>query len=125
MFMEIMQAQAQALAEPQERPLKAQTPETYWGKSHIEYYHFCQQCEDHFETSGATGMNCNPFVASFFRGSISIRWTQYKRRHESATPITWSNFKTFLWKDFESSQAFIDSIWSKFRRDSQYQLKEA
>ena len=49
-FMETTQAQAQALAEPWERPLKARTPETYWGKSHMECYHFCQQCEDHFET---------------------------------------------------------------------------
>ena len=51
--------------------------------------------------------------------------TQHNRRHESATPITWSEFKAFLRKDLGSSQAFIDSIWSKFRRDSQYQLEEA
>ena len=70
-------------------------------------------------------MNCIPFAASFFRGSISIRWAQHKRRHKNATPITWSNFKTFLQKDLGSLQAFIDSIWSKFRRDSQYQLEEA
>ena len=123
-FMETTQAQAQVLAEPRERPLKARTPETYWGKSHMECYHFCQQCEDHFETSGATGMNRTPFVASFLRGSISLRWAQHKRRHESATPITWPEFKAFLRKDLGSSQAFIDSIWSKFRRDSQYQLGE-
>ena len=123
MFIETIQAQA--LAEPQERPLKARTPETYWGKSHMECYHFCQQCEDHFETSGATGMNRTPFAASFLRGSISLRWAQHKRRHESATPITWPEFKAFLRKDLGSSQAFIDSIWSKFRRDSQYQLEEA
>ena len=91
----------------------------------MECYHFCQQCEDHFETSGATGMNRTPFAASFLRGSISLRWAQHKRRHESATPITWSEFKAFLRKDLGSSQAFIDSIWSKFRRDSQYQLEEA
>ena len=72
-FMETTQAQAQALAEPRERPLKARTPETYWGKSHMECYHFCQQCEDHFKTSGATGINCTPFAASFLRGSISLR----------------------------------------------------
>ena len=124
-FMETTQAQAQALAEPRERPLKARTPETYWGKSHMECYHFCQQCEDHFETSGATGMNHTPFAASFLCGSISLRWAQHKRRHESATPITWLEFKAFLHKDFGSSQAFIDSIWSKFRRDSQNQLEEA
>ena len=41
-FMETTQAQAQAVAEPQKQPLKAWTPETYWGKSHIECYHFCQ-----------------------------------------------------------------------------------
>ena len=39
-FMET--TQAQALAEPQERSLKARTPEIYLGKSHIECYHFCQ-----------------------------------------------------------------------------------
>ena len=41
MFMEMMQAQAQALAEPQKRPLKARTPETYFRKSHMDCYHFC------------------------------------------------------------------------------------
>ena len=72
-FMETTQAQAQALAEPREHSLKAKTPETYWGKFHIECYHFCQQCENHFKTSGATGINYIPFAASFFRGSISLR----------------------------------------------------
>ena len=70
-------------------------------------------------------MNCTPFAASFLRGSINIRGAQHKRRHESATSITWSDFKTFLQKDLGSSQAFIDSIWSKFRRNSQYQPEEA
>ena len=124
-FIETTQAQVQALAEPRKRPLKARTPETYWGQSYMECYHFCQQCEDYFETSGATGMNRTPFAASFLRGSISIRWAQHKRRHKSATPITWSDFKTFLQKDLGSSQAFIDSIWSKFNKDSQYQLEKA
>ena len=36
-----------------------------------------------------------------------------------------SDFKTFLQKNLRSSQAFIDSILSKFRKDSQYQLEEA
>ena len=119
-FMKMTQAQAQVLAEPQEQLLKAQTLEIYWGKSHMECYHFCQQCEDHFKTSGITGINCTPFAALFLRGSISIKWAEHKCRHESATPITWSDFKTFLQKDLGSLQAFIDSIWSKFRRDSQY-----
>ena len=41
-FIETTQAQVQALAEPQKRPFKAQTPKTYYDKSHIEYYHFYQ-----------------------------------------------------------------------------------
>ena len=123
--MEFTQAQTQALAKSWERLFKAKTPKTYWGKFHMECYHFCQKCENHFKTSGATGMNRTPFAASFLDGSISLRWAQHKRRHKSATPITWSEFKAFLQKDLGTSQAFIDSIWSKFRRDSQYQLEEA
>ena len=91
----------------------------------MECYHFCQQCKDNFETSVATEINCTLFAASFLHSSISIRWAQYKRRHKSATPITWSNFKAFFRKNLESSQAFIYNIWSKFRRDSQYLLEEA
>ena len=70
-------------------------------------------------------MNCTPFAATFFCGAISLKWAQHKRRHKRAIPITWSEFKAFLQKDLGSSQAFIDSIWSKFRSDSQYQLEEA
>ena len=66
--------QAQALTKPQERLLKARTLETYWGKSHIECYYFYQKYKDHLETSGAIGMNHTPFAASFFCGSISLRW---------------------------------------------------
>ena len=87
-FMETTQAQAQALAERWECSLKTRTPETYWGKSYIECYHFCQQSENHFEISGASGMNRTPFAASFLCGSITLRWAQHKRRHKSATLIT-------------------------------------
>ena len=101
-FIETTQAQAQALAEPRERLLKARTPETYFKKSHMDYYHFCQQCEDYFETSGATRMNRTPFAATFLRGAISLRWAQHKQHHKRATPITWSEFKAFLQKDLGS-----------------------
>ena len=40
-FMETTQAQAQVLAEPRERSLKAKTPEAYSGKSHMDCYYFC------------------------------------------------------------------------------------
>ena len=126
-FMKVFRetTQAREQLEPRERPLKARTSETYSGKSHINYYYFYQQCEDYFETSSATRMNRNLFAATFFRGVISPRWAQHKRRHKHATFITWSEFKAFLQKDLGNSQAFIDSIWSMFRRDSQYQLEKA
>ena len=37
----------------------------------------------------------------------------------------WPEFKNFLQKDLGDSQVFIDSIWSKFRKNSQHQLEEA
>ena len=55
-----------------EQPLKAKIPEMYYGKSNIDCYHFCQQCEDHFKTAGATGTNRTLFAAFFFCGSISV-----------------------------------------------------
>ena len=87
-FMEKTQAQAQALAEPKKRPFKTRTSKTYWGKSHMEYYHFCQQCEDYFKTLGVTKINRTPFATSFFCGSIRLWWAQHKRHHKSATFIT-------------------------------------
>ena len=92
--------------------------ETYWGKSHIECDHLYQQCEDYIKTSGATGINRISFVVIFLRGSISIKWTQHKRRYKSVTYIKWFDFKAFLQKNFRSSQSFIDSIWSKPRKNS-------
>ena len=92
----------------------------------MDCYHFCQQCKDHFETAGATGTNRTPFAASFLRGNISVRWTQYKRRHrgEELIPISWTEFKAFLRKNLGESKSFVDSIWKKLKRDSQYQLEE-
>ena len=100
----------QVQTKPWERPLKAKTPETYWDKSYMECYQFCQQCEDYFKTLAITKINCIPFATSFFCGTISIRWAQHKRHHKNTTPITWSDFKTFFQQDYGSSQAFIDSI---------------
>ncbi len=52
--------------------LKAKTPDIYRGRSHMEYYNFCQQCEDHFATCGAIGPNQIPFAASFLRDQINF-----------------------------------------------------
>ena len=118
--MEITQAQAQALKEPRERPVKARFSKIYSEKSHIDCYQFYQKCEDYFKILGVTEMNCTPFVISFFRGTVSFRWAQQKRRHQSATLIIWSEFKIFFQKNLGNSQVFINNIWSKFRKDSQY-----
>ena len=32
----------------------------------------------------------------------------------------WLKFKTFLQKNLRDFQVFIDNIWSKFKKDSQY-----
>ena len=44
---------------PEERKqtFKPKVPKMYYGKLHIDCYHFCQQCENHFETAGVTGFN--------------------------------------------------------------------
>ena len=124
-YLESNQGPRQPPAE-REQSLKAKVPEVYYGKSYMDCYHFCQQCEDHFETAGATRTNRTPFAASFLCGSISVRWTQYKRRHrgEELIPITWTEFKAFLRKNLGESKSFVDSIWRKLKRDSQYQLEE-
>ena len=91
----------------------------------MDYFHYCPQCKDYFETSGATKMNLTPFATTLFCGIVSLRWTEHKRRDKNVTPITWPEFKIFLRKNLGHSQALINSIWSKFRRDSQYQLEKA
>ena len=57
-------------AELREQPLKVRFPNLYYGNSHLDCYCFCQQCEDHFDTAGASGPNRIPFAALFFRGSV-------------------------------------------------------
>ena len=70
-YLELNQGPRQLLAE-RKWTLKTKVPEVYYGKSIIDCYHFCQQCEDHFETAGATGFNWTFFAASFFCGNISV-----------------------------------------------------
>ena len=78
LFRQFMRAYLESNQGPRQPPaeckqsLKAKVPEMYYGKSHMDCYHFCQQCKDHFETAGATGTNRTPFAASFLHGSISV-----------------------------------------------------
>ena len=45
--------------------LQAFSPSKYCGKSHMDYYNFCQQCEDYFATAGAMGPTQISFAVSF------------------------------------------------------------
>ena len=124
-YLESNQGSRQPLAE-RKQFLKAKISEVYYNNSHIDCYHFYEQYEDHFETAGATGTNRTLFATFFFCGNISMRWMQYKRRHqgEKLTPITWTEFNAFLRKNLKESKSFVDSIWRKLKRNSQYQLEE-
>ena len=108
---------------PREKPLKARSPDVYRGKSHIECYNFCQQCEDHFATAEAKDPNRILFATLFFHNRINFQWQQYKRKQNSFIPISWDEFKAFLWRSLGDSRAFVDSYWAKIKRDSQYQQK--
>ena len=56
--------------------LKARSPDVYHGKSHMDYYNFCQQCEDYFATAGATRPTQILFATSFLWDRISFCWQQ-------------------------------------------------
>ena len=132
LFKKFMKAYLESYGEPRqpseerEQILKAKVPEVYYGKSHMDCYHFCQQCKDHFETAGTTGFNQTLFVAFFLYRNINMCWAQFKRhnRGKKLTPITWIEFKAFLRKNLGESKSFIDSIRRQLKRDSQYQLEE-
>ena len=86
----VFEAWAPPSDSPYEKLLKAKSSNVYYGKSVIECYNFCQQCEDHFTTAGAKSPNRIPFAAFFLRDYINIYWQQYKRKYEaeSTVPIT-------------------------------------
>ena len=121
-----VQSQVRANQKPREKPLKAKNPDLYFGKSYMDCYNFCQQCEDHFAMARATGSNHIPCATTFLCGTINLRWTQYNRHHQGkgVVSITWVEFKVFPPKNLEESRSFIDSIWSKLKKDLQYQLEE-
>ena len=88
-YLKLNQGPRQPLAE-RKQSFKAKVPELYYDKLHMDYYHFYQQCKDYFETAWVGETNRTLFAAFFLCKNISVRWTQYKRRHqgEELTPIT-------------------------------------
>ena len=111
---------------PCERPLKARFPDIYWGKTHLECYNFFQQCKDYFTTAGAMGPNRVLFVATFFNNIALFQWQYYQRKIEDQTNVLISSkeYKAFLCQNLGESKAFVDTIWSTIRKNSQHQLEE-
>ena len=120
------QEHSQANSAPRERALKARNPDLYYGSLYIEYYYFCWQCKDHFDTTGATGHQRVPFAASFVQDRINFRWQQHKTQVERdrVASLTWDKLKAFLRQSLGESTAFVNNIWGKIKRDSQYQQEE-
>ena len=68
-FKTVLEARAPAPA-PQpdgscEKIFKAQAPDLYCEKTHMECYNFCRKCIDDFTTTVATRLNCVLFAATF------------------------------------------------------------
>ena len=74
--------------ELRESPLKTRFPDLYTEKSQMDCFHFCQQCEDHFETARATGTKLTSFASFFLSVPINQRWTQYKKRHQAEKKLS-------------------------------------
>ena len=108
------------------KKLKARFQDVYYGKFHMNYYNFYQQCEDYFAIADATGLTQIPFAAFFLWDRISFCWQQYKWKRDgnSSVLLTWDEFKSFLRRSLGDSQAFVDTYWEKIKRDSQYQLEK-
>ena len=105
---------------PCKQLFKARFPDLYYSNLHMDCYQFYQQCKDYFKTVGAKGSNRIPFAASFLYRLITQQWLQFKRQYNGAMPMSWPEFKDFLQKKFGDFKAFIDSIWKKVKRNSQY-----
>ena len=120
-----LQAQAGCPKSHRKGQLKAKFPDLYYGKFYMECYHFCQQCEYHFAIAGTTGASRTPFAASFLCDRISFHWHQHKIwKNAAGACLPWNEFKAFFQKSLGNSKSFVDTIWNKIKRDSQYQQKE-
>ena len=68
-----MQAQAQILLEPQKRSLKAKTTKAYFGISHIDFYHFYQQCKNYFKILVTIKINRTSLATSYLYDFFSFK----------------------------------------------------
>ena len=65
----------------------------------------------------------HPICHFFSLWRISFHWHQYKCRGYIG-PLPWIDFKAFLQKNLSDSWVFIDTTWSRIKRDSQFQQEE-
>lgn len=73
----------------------------------MEYYHFCQQCEGHFDTADAKGPNRTSFAASYFRGRNKKAQKEKKRQRRQGQ----------AWRDSTSATGIHATNASKARKD--------
>lgn len=64
------------------------------------------------------------FAILFLHGVVVQHWHQYKHCFDKVL-ITWVKFKDFFRKNLEYDWVFTNSIYSKLRRDFQYQVESA
>ena len=57
---------------PCEQPLKAKVPDVYFGKLHMDCYHFCHQCKDYFKIADTTRSNHTLFAILFLCEKINF-----------------------------------------------------
>ena len=96
-FMKAYLESNQGPVEERKRTLKAKVSEVYYGKLHMDCYHFCQQCKDYLRLLGLLGSIRLLLQLPFFMGTF-VFWAKFKRRNrgEELTLITWIDFKAFL-----------------------------
>ena len=72
------------------------------------------------------GSNQVPFAATFLKDTALFRWQQHQCKVEDQTnvSISWEGFKAFFRQSLGKSEAFVDTIWSTIRKDSQHQFEE-
>ena len=72
------------------------------------------------------GPNRVLFAATFLQDIALFNWQQHQRKLEDQTHvlISWEGFKVFLCQSLSESEAFVDTICSSIRKDSQYQFKK-
>lgn len=103
-----------------DKPFKAKISDLYYTNKHTQFYYFCQQCEDYFETAKAKSHKHVLFTIFFLKDRIFFYWQQYKYKIECdrTTLPSWEDFKAFFQKRLGESIAFVDNIWNKIKKDS-------